>query len=166
MYEPCGLTRCTRCAADAARREVDGGLVDTVTPYDGTNRDAATDGSTQSEELIWQPGWNVDAEGCARKTLQQNGMEHDFSWRRSARNTKRFMSRIADDRAGTLECRMNCQVGTALIGPSCSRRYAPVDSAVKGRHWRRSRCVHARIENVENATDTKSPSRRSCRLAR
>ena len=90
IYEPCGLNQmyALRYGTLPVVR-LTGGLADTVIPYDGTNRDAANGFGFRnigSEELYlatWV-GMLTQKDTRTWKTLQHNGMEHDFSWRRSA----------------------------------------------------------------------------------
>jgi starch synthase len=90
MYEPCGLNQmyALRYGTLPVVR-LTGGLADTVTPYDGTNRDDANGfgfhGFT-SEELYLATWVGMLTQKDIRtwKALQHNGMERDFSWRQSA----------------------------------------------------------------------------------
>ena len=91
MYEPCGLNQMysLRYGTLPVVR-LTGGLADTVIPFDGTNRDEA-DGfgfrHLSSDELYlatWV-GMLTMKDSRTWKALQANGMEHDFSWDRSAR---------------------------------------------------------------------------------
>ena len=91
MYEPCGLNQmyALRYGTLPVVR-LTGGLVDTVTPYDGTNRgDANGFGfhNISSDELYlatWV-GMLTQRDSRTWKVLQHNGMEHDFSWSQSAK---------------------------------------------------------------------------------
>jgi starch synthase len=91
IYEPCGLNQmyALRYGAVPVVR-MTGGLVDTVTPFDGTNVEIATGfgfRGAASDELFaaaWLAILNY-REGNAWKVLQRNGMRADFSWDRSAR---------------------------------------------------------------------------------
>ena len=90
MYEPCGLNQmyALRYGTVPVVR-LTGGLADTVTPYDGTNRDDANGfgfRNISSDELYlatWV-GMLTQKDSRTWKVLQHNGMERDFSWRRSA----------------------------------------------------------------------------------
>lgn len=91
MYEPCGLNQMysLRYGTLPVVR-LTGGLADTVIPFDGTNRDEA-DGfgfhHVSSDELYlatWV-GMLTMKDSRTWKALQSNGMQHDFSWDRSAR---------------------------------------------------------------------------------
>jgi starch synthase len=101
MYEPCGLNQMygLRYGTLPVVR-LTGGLVDTVTPFDGTNRDVA-DGfgfvNMTSDDLYLATLTAILAHNDARlwKTLQQNGMNHDFSWDRSARQYEEVYRRAA-----------------------------------------------------------------------
>jgi starch synthase len=91
IYEPCGLNQmyALRYGTLPVVR-LTGGLADTVVPYDGTNRDRANGFGfphISSEELYLATLMAMLTNKDARTwtTLQHNGMEHDFSWRRSAR---------------------------------------------------------------------------------
>ena len=91
IYEPCGLNQmyALRYGTLPVAR-LTGGLVDTVVPYDGTNRDRANGfgfAHISSEELYLATLMAMLTNKDARtwRTLQHNGMEHDFSWSRSAR---------------------------------------------------------------------------------
>lgn len=90
MYEPCGLNQmyALRYGTLPVVR-LTGGLVDTVIPYDGTNRDEATGfgfRNTSPDEFYLSTWVGMLTQKDARtwKMLQHNGMEQDFSWRRSA----------------------------------------------------------------------------------
>jgi starch synthase len=90
MYEPCGLNQmyALRYGTLPVVR-LTGGLADTVIPYDGTNRDEA-DGfgfrHVSPDDLYFATwaGMLTQKDGRTWKVLQDNGMEHDFSWSRSA----------------------------------------------------------------------------------
>lgn len=91
IYEPCGLNQmyALRYGTLPVVR-MTGGLVDTVVPFDGTNRENA-DGfgfhHTSSDELYLATWVGMLTQKDARtwKVLQANGMQHDFSWAPSAR---------------------------------------------------------------------------------
>ncbi len=102
MYEPCGLNQmyALRYGTLPVVR-LTGGLVDTVTPYDGTNR-AEADGfgfhDITSDELYlatWV-GMLIQKDARTWKTLQQNGMQHDFSWRQSAKRYEEIYERAIE----------------------------------------------------------------------
>jgi starch synthase len=91
MYEPCGLNQ--MYASHYGTLPVvrlTGGLVDTVVPFDGTNRAEATGfafGPPAPSDLYlatWIAMLNFK-DARLWKTLQANGMDIDFSWDRSAR---------------------------------------------------------------------------------
>ena len=91
MYEPCGLNQmyALRYGTLPVVR-LTGGLADTVTPYDGTNRgDANGFGfrNISSDELYlatWV-GMLTQRDSRTWKVLQHNGMGQDFSWSQSAK---------------------------------------------------------------------------------
>ena len=91
IYEPCGLNQmyALRYGTVPIVR-LTGGLVDTVTPYDGTNLDVANGFGFIAAHHIelylatWIAMLNYK-DGAVWKSLQTNGMEADFSWERSAR---------------------------------------------------------------------------------
>ncbi|GAC1429188.1 MAG: glycogen synthase [Thermoanaerobaculia bacterium] len=90
MYEPCGLNQmyALRYGTLPVVR-LTGGLVDTVTPYDGTNRDEANGFGfrhSTSDELYLATWVGMLTQNDSRtwKMLQHNGMQQDFSWTRSA----------------------------------------------------------------------------------
>lgn len=91
IYEPCGLNQmyALRYGTVPVVR-LTGGLVDTVTPYDGTNLETANGFgfvAADPRELqlaAWTAMLNFK-DGAVWKSLQTNGMEADFSWDRSAR---------------------------------------------------------------------------------
>ncbi len=91
MYEPCGLNQmyALRYGTLPVVR-MTGGLTDTVTPYDGTNRGEANGfgfRNISSEELYlatWV-GMLTQKDSRTWKALQHNGMEQDFSWTQSAK---------------------------------------------------------------------------------
>lgn len=99
MYEPCGLNQmyALRYGTLPVVR-LTGGLVDTVTPYDGTNRGEA-DGfgfhNASSEELYMATwvGMLTRRDSRTWKALQQNGMQHDFSWTKSAKRYEEIYER-------------------------------------------------------------------------
>jgi starch synthase len=91
MYEPCGLNQmyALRYGTVPVVR-MTGGLADTVVPYDGTNL-AEANGfgflTTEPRDLYaaaWLAMLNYK-DAKIWKTIQQNGMQADFSWDRSAR---------------------------------------------------------------------------------
>ncbi|HEX9163402.1 MAG TPA: glycogen synthase GlgA [Thermoanaerobaculia bacterium] len=90
-YEPCGLNQmyALRYGTVPVVR-LTGGLADTVIPFDGTNR-AEANGfgfrhmSTDELYLATWAGMLNHKDSRTWKILQQNGMEQDFSWTRSAR---------------------------------------------------------------------------------
>ena len=91
IYEPCGLNQmyALRYGTIPVVR-LTGGLVDTVIPYDGTNLEAANGFGFVAAHPVelylatWVAMLNFK-DGATWKSLQQNGMEADFSWERSAR---------------------------------------------------------------------------------
>ena len=91
MYEPCGLNQMysLRYGTLPVVR-LTGGLADTVIPFDGTNKDEA-DGfgfhhlSAEELYLATWVGMLTMKDSRTWKALQGNGMAHDFSWDRSAR---------------------------------------------------------------------------------
>jgi starch synthase len=91
IYEPCGLNQmyALRYGTLPIVR-MTGGLVDTVRPFDGTNKDEANGfgfGSASPSELYLATWLGMLNYKDARlwKALQANGMAEDFSWERSAR---------------------------------------------------------------------------------
>ena len=90
MYEPCGLNQmfALRYGTVPVVR-MTGGLADSVTPYDGSNLDAATgfgfiDPTPAELHLAaWVAMLNF-RDSAVWKSLQRNGMAADFSWDRSA----------------------------------------------------------------------------------
>lgn len=90
MYEPCGLNQmyALRYGTLPVVR-LTGGLADTVTAYDGTNRSEANGFGFRhrtADELYlatWV-GMLTQKDSRTWKVLQHNGMERDFSWTRSA----------------------------------------------------------------------------------
>lgn len=101
LYEPCGLNQMygLRYGALPVVR-LTGGLADTVIPFDGTNREVA-DGfgfrNLSSDELYFATwaGMLTRKDTRVWKTLQQNGMQQDFSWDRSARQYEEVYLRAA-----------------------------------------------------------------------
>lgn len=99
IYEPCGLNQmyALRYGTVPVVR-LTGGLVDTVNPFDGTNLDAATGFGFVAANPVdlylatWIAMLNYK-DANVWKTLQQNGMEADFSWERSARQYDEIYSR-------------------------------------------------------------------------
>src|SRR5260370_24702195 len=91
MYEPCGLSQMysLRYGTLPVVR-LTGGLVDTVIPFDGANKDVATGFgfvAADPEDLYfatWIRMLNYK-DSPLWKTLQTNGMAADFSWARSPR---------------------------------------------------------------------------------
>lgn len=101
IYEPCGLNQmyALRYGTLPVVR-LTGGLVDTVIPYDGTNRDRANGFGfrhVSSDELHLATFIAMLTNKDARtwKALQHHGMEHDFSWSRSAREYDEIYRRAA-----------------------------------------------------------------------
>ncbi len=91
MYEPCGLNQmyALRYGTVPVVR-LTGGLVDTVIPFDGTNKEVATGFgfvTPNAEDLYFATWTGMLNHKDARlwKTLQDNGMQQDFSWTKSAR---------------------------------------------------------------------------------
>ncbi|MEO8033935.1 MAG: glycogen/starch synthase [Acidobacteriota bacterium] len=91
LYEPCGLNQmyALRYGTLPVVR-LTGGLVDTVKPFDGTNRDSGNGFgfvSAGSEELYFATwiGMLNYKDSRLWKELQRNAMAADFSWKRSAR---------------------------------------------------------------------------------
>ena len=91
LYEPCGLNQmyALRYGTLPVVR-LTGGLVDTVTPFDGTNKDVATGFgflAPSSDDLYFATWIGMLNYKDARvwKQLQANGMAADFSWETSAR---------------------------------------------------------------------------------
>ncbi|HET7737447.1 MAG TPA: glycogen/starch synthase [Tepidiformaceae bacterium] len=90
MYEPCGLNQmyALRYGTVPVVR-MTGGLVDTVTPFDGTNLDVANGFGFLNPSpgdcyaAVWLAALNF-RESKTWKRLQRNGMSADFSWTRSA----------------------------------------------------------------------------------
>lgn len=95
IYEPCGLNQmyALRYGTVPIVR-LTGGLADTVIPFDGTNGDVATGFgfiATHPLELYmatWLAMLNFK-DAPTWKSLRVNGMAHDFSWDRSARQYER-----------------------------------------------------------------------------
>jgi starch synthase len=91
LYEPCGLNQmyALRYGTLPVVR-LTGGLADTVVPFDGTNA-ASANGfgftSTNPDDLYLTTWIGMLAHGdrAIWNQLQQNGMNADFSWHRSAR---------------------------------------------------------------------------------
>jgi starch synthase len=87
-FEPCGLTQMysLRYGTVPIVRST-GGLVDTVAPFDGKAKGTGFRfDSADGTALIWGIDQALAAykDKKAWKTLQQNGMGEDFSWRKSA----------------------------------------------------------------------------------
>jgi starch synthase len=101
IYEPCGLNQmyALRYGTVPVVR-LTGGLVDTVIPFDGTNRDEANGfgfaGVTPAElyAATWISMLNY-RDTRSWKVLQANGMAADFSWDRSAREYESVYRRAA-----------------------------------------------------------------------
>lgn len=95
IYEPCGLNQmyALRYGTIPIVR-LTGGLVDTVTPFDGTNLETANGfgfAAAHPVELYlatWLGMLNYKNSNVW-STLQRNGMSCDFSWERSAREYDR-----------------------------------------------------------------------------
>lgn len=90
IYEPCGLNQmyALRYGTLPVVR-LTGGLADTVIPYDGTNLDAANgfgfvDPSPEDLFFATWAGMLNYRDGKLWKKLQENGMQQDFSWAKSA----------------------------------------------------------------------------------
>ncbi len=90
-YEPCGLIQmqALRYGTLPLVRRV-GGLIDSVEPYDGTNRATATGfgfHAPEPEELMRasRAALSVWGQRALWRRLRANGMTRDFSWNRSAR---------------------------------------------------------------------------------
>ncbi len=90
IYEPCGLNQmyALRYGTVPVVR-MTGGLVDTVTPFDGTNPDVATGFAfvTPSAADLYVATWLAMLnfkDSRVWRSLQDNGMREDFSWDRSA----------------------------------------------------------------------------------
>jgi starch synthase len=101
IYEPCGLNQmyALRYGTIPVVR-LTGGLVDTVIPFDGTNKDVATGFGfvTPTAADLYSAAWISilnyrDAQSW--KPLQANGMAADFSWDRSAREYEAVYRRAA-----------------------------------------------------------------------
>jgi starch synthase len=91
MYEPCGLNQmyAQRYGTVPVVR-LTGGLADTVIPFDGTNKEDATgfgftDASAEDLYFATWTGMLNYKDTRLWKVLQDNGMQQDFSWSRSAR---------------------------------------------------------------------------------
>ncbi len=101
FYEPCGLNQmyALRYGALPVVR-LTGGLADTVIPFDGTNKAAATGFGfvTPSSEDLYFATWagmlNYK-DSRLWKTLQHNGMSKDFSWAKSATQYDAIYKRAA-----------------------------------------------------------------------
>jgi len=99
MYEPCGLNQMysLRYGTLPVVR-MTGGLADTVVPFDGTNKEEADgfgfrDLSTDELYLATWVGMLTMKDARTWKTLQSNGMQHDFSWDKSAREYEQVYMR-------------------------------------------------------------------------
>jgi starch synthase len=91
IYEPCGLNQmyALRYGTIPVVR-MTGGLVDTVTPFDGRNVGEATgfgffDATPEALYGATAAAIRGYREPSVWKRLQANGMAHDFSWDRSAK---------------------------------------------------------------------------------
>ena len=91
LYEPCGLNQmyALRYGTIPVVR-LTGGLADTVIPFDGTNVQIANGFGfvAPSEEELYlstRTGMLNFKEAAIWKTLQENAMQKDFSWSKSAR---------------------------------------------------------------------------------
>ena len=91
MYEPCGLNQmyALRYGTLPVVR-LTGGLADTVTPYDGTNKAQANGFGFRhvSSDDLYNATWIgmlTQKDSRTWKVLQDNGMSEDFSWARSAK---------------------------------------------------------------------------------
>ena len=101
IYEPCGLNQmyALRYGTIPVVR-LTGGLVDTVIPFDGTNRTVANGFGFVSPTpadlyaATWISVLNY-RDTRAWKALQTNGMAVDFSWDRSAREYEAVYRRAA-----------------------------------------------------------------------
>lgn len=95
IYEPCGLNQmyALRYGTVPIVR-LTGGLADTVTPFDGTNLEVATGFGFAAPDSVdlylaaWVALLNY-REKNIWQTLVRNGMSHDFSWDRSAKEYER-----------------------------------------------------------------------------
>ena len=99
IYEPCGLNQMYALHYGTVPVvRLTGGLVDTVNPFDGTNRSAANGFgflSTDPMDLYaatWLGMLNYK-DLRLWKQLQANGMHTDFSWERSAREYEQVYAR-------------------------------------------------------------------------
>lgn len=101
IYEPCGLNQmyALRYGTLPVVR-LTGGLVDTVIPFDGTNKEAATGFGfvTPIPEDLYFATWigmlNYK-DSRLWKSLQKNGMQQDFSWKNSAQQYDEVYRRAA-----------------------------------------------------------------------
>jgi len=91
IYEPCGLNQmyALRYGTVPVVR-LTGGLVDTVTSFDGTNLPKANGFGFWSADpgdlyAATRAAISTYNDGAVWKALQKNGMQSDFSWERSAR---------------------------------------------------------------------------------
>jgi starch synthase len=91
IYEPCGLNQMYAMQYGTVPVvRLTGGLADTVVPFDGTNLGDATGFGFVAAHPVelylatWVGMLNYK-DAPVWKTLRTNGMEHDFSWERSAR---------------------------------------------------------------------------------
>lgn len=91
IYEPCGLNQmyASRYGTIPIVR-LTGGLVDTVTPFDGTNLEQATGFGFEAADStdLYNAAWAALLNYRDQQTWQalvRNGMARDFSWERSAR---------------------------------------------------------------------------------
>jgi starch synthase len=95
IYEPCGLSQMySQRYGTLPVVRLTGGLVDTVIPFDGTNKDAGTGFGFVTPDpadlyfATWVGMLNYK-DSRLWKTLQGNGMAADYSWERSAREYER-----------------------------------------------------------------------------
>ncbi|HJW94219.1 MAG TPA: glycogen synthase GlgA [Thermoanaerobaculia bacterium] len=91
MWEPCGLNQMYALHYGTLPIvRMTGGLADTVTPFDGTNRSEATGFGfiPPTPHELYTATWIAMLnfkDSRLWKTLQANGMDIDFSWARSAK---------------------------------------------------------------------------------
>ncbi len=101
IYEPCGLNQmyALRYGTLPIVR-LTGGLADTVTPFDGSNRADANGfgfNDAHPEALLWATALALEysRDPNVWKQLQTNGMMRDFSWDRSAHDYDTIYRRSA-----------------------------------------------------------------------
>ena len=101
IYEPCGLNQMysMRYGTVPVAR-LTGGLADTVIPFDGSNKSAATGfgfWTPNYEELFYATwaGMLIYRDARLWSVLQDNGMSKDFSWAKSARQYDEIYGRAA-----------------------------------------------------------------------